>query len=282
MNREKPKPIQLLFTADEHYAVRIPTVLKSLQLSHPGRSFHIHLICDGLSEPAASALRDACERMGFALFLYPVSEELFSDAPITKHYSKAMYYRMLASRILPPTLDRVLYLDPDVLVINSLEPLWSLELNGYMFAATSHGDEDGLVSNVNRIRLDTVSAYYNTGVLLMDLAQCRREIRPAEIFSFIRENEHKLLLPDQDVFNALFGSRTLLIPDEIWNYDARKYSYYLLRSGGKTDEAWVIRNTAVLHFCGKEKPWKPHYRYRFGLLYRHYEQLCIRDKRNDP
>ena len=90
MNREKPKPIQLLFTADEHYAVRIPTVLKSLQLSHPGRSSHIHLICDGLSEPAAAALRDACERMGFALFLYPVSEELFSDAPITKHYSKAM------------------------------------------------------------------------------------------------------------------------------------------------------------------------------------------------
>ncbi len=282
MNRETPKPIQLLFTADEHYAVRIPTVLKSLQLSHPGSSFHIHLICDGLSEPAAAALREACERFGFAFFLYPVSKELLSDAPITKYYSKAMYYRMLASQILPPTLDRVLYLDPDVLVINSLEPLWALDLNGCMFAAASHGEEDGLVSNVNRIRLDTASAYYNTGVLLMDLAQCRRVIRPIEIFSFIRENEHKLLLPDQDVFNALFGGRTLLIPNEIWNYDARKYSHYLLRSGGEMNEAWVIRNTAVLHFCGKEKPWKPHYRYRFGLLYRHYEQLCIRDRNNNP
>ncbi len=280
MNRDMLRPIHILFTADEHYAVRIPTVLKSLQLSHPERVFHIHLICDRLPEPMASAIEEACERLFYSFFLYPVSEELFSAAPITKHYSKAMYYRMLAAQILPPTLDRVLYLDPDVLVINSLEPLWSLDLNGRMFAAASHGEEDGLVSNVNRIRLDTAWAYYNTGVLLMDLDQCRREIRPAEIFSFIRENEHRLLLPDQDVFNALFGSRTVLIPDEIWNYDARKYSKYLLRSGGEMDETWVIQNTAVLHFCGKEKPWNTRYRYRFGLLYRHYEQLCRRDSQN--
>ncbi len=277
MNQETPKTIQLLFTADEHYAERIPTVLKSLQISHPKLSFHIHLICDGLPEPVDAALREACDRLTFGFSLYPVSEELFSDAPITKHYSKAMYYRMLASEILPPTVDRVLYMDPDVLVINSLEPLWSLKLNGRLFAAASHGEEYGLISNVNRIRLNTSSAYYNTGVLLMDLDKCRREINPSEIFDFIRENEHKLLLPDQDVFNALFNSRTLLIPDEIWNYDARKYSQYLVRSGGEMDEAWVIRNTAVLHFCGKEKPWNTHYRYRFGLLYRHYEHLCIRN-----
>ncbi len=277
MSPETPTPMHLLFTADEHYAVRLPTVLKSIQLSHPGRAIHIHLICDALPEPLQRALEETCERLGFSFFLHLVSGQLFSDAPVTKHYSKAMYYRMLAAEILPPTLNRVLYLDPDILVINSLEPLWALDLGGRTFAAASHGEEDGLVSNVNRIRLDTSSPYFNTGVLLMDLRQCRREVRSAEIFAFIEENAHKLLLPDQDVFNALFGNKTLLIPDEIWNYDARKYSQYLLRSGGTMDETWLIQNTAVLHFCGKEKPWDPHCHYRLALLYRHYEQLCKRD-----
>ena len=36
---------------------------------------------------------------------------------------------------------------------------------------------------------------------------------------------------------------------------------------------WVMGNTAVLHFCGKSKPWQKGYIHRFGILYKHYEQL---------
>ena len=34
-----------------------------------------------------------------------------------------------------------------------------------------------------------------------------------------------------------------------------------------------MAHTAVLHFCGSAKPWKPRYPYRFGVLYQHYQQL---------
>lgn len=47
------------------------------------------------------------------------------------------------------------------------------------------------------------------------------------------------------------------LEDAIWNYDARNYSSYLLRSGGVYDRQWVMQHTAILHFCGREKPWKP-------------------------
>ena len=46
-----------------------------------------------------------------------------------------------------------------------------------------------------------------------------------------------------------------------------------LRSGGDCDMDWVLTHTAVLHFCGKSKPWKPGYRRRFGPLYKHYMRL---------
>ena len=36
---------------------------------------------------------------------------------------------------------------------------------------------------------------------------------------------------------------------------------------------WVFTHTAVLHFCGKAKPWKPGYHRRFGPLYKHYMRL---------
>ena len=61
-----------------------------------------------------------------------------------------------------------------------------------------------------------------------------------------------LILPDQDVFNMLYGT----VEDALWSYDVRNYSKYLIRSGGRYDLNWVMQNTAVLHFCGKNKPWE--------------------------
>ena len=87
----------------------------------------------------------------------------------------------------------------------------------------------------------------------------------------------ELLLPDQDLLNAMYGDRILSLDDSIWNYDARNYNNYLLRSAGEQNIAWVMSHTSILHFCGKAKPWKPNYFYRFGLLYQHYIQLARRD-----
>lgn len=263
----------ILFTADQRYAVRIPIVVKSIQSVHPGTAFHIHLISDDVSDELKQKLVSFCEQYQYEFSCYSVPDSLFRDAPVNKHYSKAMYYRMLAPQILPTHIDNVLYLDPDVLVINPLLPLWEVDMTECLFAAASHTVEEGVVNNINRLRLQTSSIYFNTGVLMMNLELCRNAVSSERIFEFIQKNGQKLLLPDQDVFNALFGERTLPLADEIWNYDARKYSQVFLRSSGRINERWILRNTAILHYCGREKPWKEGYRYRFGNLYRHYERL---------
>ena len=58
--------------------------------------------------------------------------------------------------------------------------------------------------------------------------------------------------------------------------DARNFSTYLLWSGGACTLDWVMQNTAVLHFCGRSKPWQAGYFRRFGVLYKHYIQLTRR------
>lgn len=66
------------------------------------------------------------------------------------------------------------------------------------------------------------------------------------------------------------------VDDAIWNYDARDYSGYLLKSSGVYDMDWIVKNTAILHFCGKRKPWKTSASKRFEALYKHYMQLADR------
>ena len=76
-----------------------------------------------------------------------------------------MYYRLLAAQLLPEDLDRVLYLDPDVLIINPLEKLWSLGLDENLFAAAAHTGKTEIANNVKpcpvrgQIGIITIPAY---------------------------------------------------------------------------------------------------------------------------
>ena len=80
----------------------------------------------------------------------------FPDSLLNLHdYPKEMYFRLLSSKILPPDLHRIIYLDPDILVINSIVPLWELDLEGKMFAASVHEGLTDIMSSINNIRLGT-------------------------------------------------------------------------------------------------------------------------------
>lgn len=274
--------MDLLVTLDRQYLPRLQVLLTSLNLNNPGERFRLYLIHRNIPQDQLDALGEGCARLGIALFPLTVDGSLFAHAPTTRQYPQEMYYRLLAGQLLPEELERVLYLDPDTLVINPLRPLWELDLGDKLFAAAAHTGKTEIANDVNRLRLGTEHKYYNSGVLLIQLPLCRQEICPQEVFRYAQEHGKELLLPDQDLLNILYGSRTLELDDYLWNYDARNYSSYLFRSSGKADVDWVMRHTAILHFCGRSKPWKKRYKHRFGLLYKHYTQLASRVFPGEP
>lgn len=86
------------------------------------------------------------------------------------------------------------------------------------------------------------------------------------MFRYVRDHAKELVLPDQDILNAVYGRRILEVDDSMWNYDARNYNNYLLRSAGVCDIDWVMKNTSILPFCGRSKPWQKGYIRRFGIF----------------
>ena len=270
--------IPILTTLDKNYLPQLQVLLCSLHVNNPADSFSLWLLHSDIEEKEFSGLRSQCERYGYSFFPVQVDYELFQDAPVTRQYpNKEMYYRLLAPFLLPGEIKRILYLDPDILVINPLRPLWETDMEGRLFAAAAHTGKTELVNSVNKLRLGTGQDYYNSGVLLMDLKAGRQDISPKEVYNFVEQHRRELLLPDQDILNVLYGERILPLEDVLWNYDARNYSSYVLRSGGLWDMDWLMEHTAILHFCGREQPWKPNHRRPFGALYRHYMQLTRRE-----
>ncbi|MGI6119318.1 MAG: glycosyltransferase family 8 protein [Desulfosporosinus sp.] len=266
--------MNILVTLDSNYIQPLRVMLKSLFLNNPDEKCIIYLMHASLSEKELAQLADYIEAHGCRLEIIKVEENCFAEAPILLHYTKEMYYRLLAYQLLPQDLDRILYLDPDILVINSIRELYDTDLNGYLYAAANHDRVS--IKGINKIRLHPyeINAYYNSGVLLMNLAQLRQDADEQEIYRFVEENRAKLIMPDQDILNALYAKQIRTLDEKQYNYDARFYNYYKIVSGGTYDMDQVINHTSILHFCGKKKPWQKKYSGRFHALYKHYEKLA--------
>ncbi len=267
--------MNILVTLNSYYLNPLKVMLKSLFINNPRESFDIYIMHSSLTESELQQLEANISKEGHRLHVICMEGDYFKDAPVVMHYSKEMYYRLLASKFLPSELDRILYLDPDILIINKIRELYDTPLEACLFAAAYHDRVS--VKSINRLRLRPydIEAYYNSGVLLFNLELQRKVIDEKEIFEFVEKNKNTLILPDQDVLNALY-SKSIRPVDEIrYNYDPRYYNYYKLVSNGKYDMEYIIYNTAIIHFCGKQKPWKKHYSGKFHSLYKHYERIAL-------
>lgn len=268
--------MNILVTLNANYLHPLKVMLFSLFLNNPREKFTIYLMHSSLTEKEVAEVNSFVQKHGHAFEEISIDPLVFADAPVVKHYSVEMYYRLLAFKFLPQTIDRILYLDPDILVINELQDLYNENIEGYLYAAAYH--DRASIKEINKLRLKPydIEAYYNSGVLLMNLDEQRKRIREEEIFAFVEENRKKLILPDQDVINGLYSKHIKNVDEVLYNFDARFYHYYRITSKNAVNMDYIINNTAIIHFCGKKKPWHQNYTGKFHSLYKHYERLANR------
>lgn len=268
--------INVLVSFDENYILPFQVLTESLVRTNVGEHFHIWLLHSAIPQNLLDDLERFCASHDVAFTALEVDQRLFEEAPITQRYPKEMYYRLLAPFMLPEEIERIIYLDPDILVINAVRPLWELDLGDRTFAAASHAEIFNMIHETGKRRLGRDHDYFNSGVMLIDLERARHLVVAEDIFKVVNKHAAGQLLPDQDVFNKLYGDHTLQIPDVKWNYDTRYFSEYLHNSDRKCDMDCIMQNTVFLHYCGKQKPWRAPFSGHFSSVYKHYVNLVLK------
>ena len=268
MENHQGASANLLFCVNQKMLGLMSACLKSLLRSGGYGYYDVFVLHSDLEESIQRAMeRDFQERVTFHFLQVP--EELFADFPETARYPRQIYYRLAAPLLLPRELDRILYLDVDVVVINSLRPFYEVDFESSYFVGCTHTREFLTKLNQARLQSDKAVAYINTGVLLMNLNALRDVIRLEEISAYVREHEKALILPDQDILTALYGDKIKLADSLRYNLSDRVLNFY---NGShpkeKRDVNWVRRNTAIIHYCGRNKPWNEVYTGTLGVFYR--------------
>lgn len=200
-----------------------------------------------------------------------VDEEIFEGFPISSRYPLEIYYRLFASSILPDSLDRILYLDVDIIVIRSLKELYTMNFDGNAYIACTHVNENMTHMNAKRLGLQKDVPYINTGVLLMNLQLLRTIWDKNAILKYVNANKKKLVLFDQDILTALYGTKTKIIDYRKYNLSERMMNICNLRNPkNRIDLNWIRQNGVIIHYCGRMKPWNGKY---IGCLDCFYKEL---------
>lgn len=269
--------MNILVALNTNYVPALRVMLKSLFVSNPGEQFTVYMMYSEIPPAEVARLERFIDAEGHRLVPVKVENGLFAeDAVVFRRYSKEMYYRLVAHRYLPDTVDRVLYLDPDIVAINPAGEFYRMEMGRYYFCAAEHIKPFARFTvKFNQIRLGTPRAksYFNSGVLLMNLDRMRKELDPSDIFHFLKENRYRLILPDQDVLNGLFWDKIKPVDELRYNFDARYYELIKYFPNHPVTLKWIEENTVFIHYCGKRKPWHKTYRDELGRYYRRYERM---------
>ena len=112
------------------------------------------------------------------------------------------YSRLFCAFKLPEDMERILYLDADMICTGDIEELYNLDFDDKIWvAAPDNGIQE---KDLNRLGLPLDYKYINSGMLLINLKKLRANYTERFIVEKIRENKDILIYPDQDFVNKIF------------------------------------------------------------------------------
>ncbi|MDD5923974.1 MAG: glycosyltransferase family 8 protein [Clostridia bacterium] len=238
------KEINIAVAFNDKFCMPASVMLHSLFKNSGERKISLFLMYNSLSKENRAKIQKQVTSYGGRYNDICIDLTTFKDASLANNplYSVEIYYRILLPYI--TELDRILWLDADIIVNGDIAELYDIDLGAdYMAACIDVGEKDGRRNEIKGILGIQDQTYFNTGVLLMDCAKIRNNISQDEFFNAIDKYSDHLVCPDQDVINHVLGNKTLII-DEKYNYQ-----------GHMTQR---VEDTFITHFIYK-KPWNIDY-----------------------
>lgn len=254
--------INIVCSTDNNFVMPCGIMLYSLCKNNRDTDINIYIIIDqSVTEDNKRKLENTTSTFAnctcnFCLIdgnFFNSFPKLGEDTP-KDYITKATYYRIFLTKVLPENVEKCLYLDCDIIINSSLKPLWDIDINDVALAATPDCGE-GLIEKYNRLRYPQSKGYFNAGVLFVNLCYWRKHDALNRMLLFIKEHRDWIRLHDQDVLNRVFYEEKKYLPIRYNLQDGylREYANYEIRKY-KEDIQEALQNPCIIHFTDF-KPW---------------------------
>ena len=268
--------MDFLLTTDRNYIKYLCVTMISVYENHDWHKMPLtfHILYNHISSEDKLRISEIADKYNQRVFFYYVSDDLFDSFPVGESWPRSCMYILLAHIFLPQELERVLYLDIDLVVNGDISSFYNLDFKDNYFIASKEWydakfEPEQPFAGLDKVAdYDVVSAtkgkYLNSGVLLFNLKKFRAD--QIDINYYKKKLEGlKNVFYDQGIICICFAQQTLLLRTCKYNYRLAfsipdfynaENRYYNI---SKKYEFYSI-DAKIIHYCGNTgiKPWKLH------------------------
>ena len=266
--------INIVFISDNNYIVNTTVAITSIKVNRDKASkYNIYLIVKNVEQRDVQKVR-LLEETNFEINIIDskVQSEQFTKEDA--HVSDMALVKFALPEILN-NLDKVLYIDGDIIIQDTLCELFNTRLENYYAAVVRDViAEQGVPTVFQKLHSD-LPFYFNSGMMLLNLKKMRQDNIGKKLWEYKKNGINYYM--DQDAFNVVFDGNVKCIP---WKYN---YMVTLTRSMDKivfpqeyemdilSTEAERLQEAKLIHLTDRMKPWKYVVPYYTELFMKYYK-----------
>lgn len=254
------KKIDICLSPDNNYVIPCSVAIQSLCINTCDFcKVNIHILDGGLTSENKRMLEQiVCLHKSATIRFVKVNDQKFKEF-YTSNWGTAATYRFQIGDLLYD-LDRVLYIDCDVIICKSVEDLFFSDLGDNII---------GMVPDIwhkkQKQRFpEKKQPYFNTGVCLFDLKKWRELDVANMLIDFYRKNKDVCWFPDQDPINSVLDGNILQLDYRFnfcYHWDKNEY----FETFGDRD----VKDAVIVHYIFN-KPWWSSCIHPYAKLYFDY------------
>lgn len=252
--------LNLVFASDQNYLTYTVVTLASILKNYKGtKPIHVYLLVDQKLDDQHVAKFAALKQIhAFQFHEIDVDASQFANIRTSAGISIATYYRLLMHKLLPKNVHKVLYLDSDLIILDSIDQLYDEKFDGAVFA----GVEDSISTTYNkRFGIPADGRHINAGVMLVNVDALRRIRFDGLVERYLAANRYRLMLGDQQIIAELFFDAIRYVPVK-WNVHGSMFAPDWIESfvGSQnsmdaSEAANAISTPSLIHYTLSRKPW---------------------------
>lgn len=260
MRKYDEKVLDVVYVCDENFSgITGISIYSLLKHNFSFKEINVYVIDNGITEISQKRIMEMVKRYNRNIkFIPAIDLKEKAKFPETLEKNMSVYNNLFLSSMFD--LERILYLDGDLIVLENLREFWRLELDGYYLAAVQ--DTCAIIER-QEANIGVDEEYYNSGVLLFNLSYCRENNIESKFLECIKNGPSKTIFRSQRVINDVCKGKVLkvnprynLLPQFI-DFDVNDLKVFAQTDNFYTAEELeeAKEKPVIVHFAGIERPW---------------------------
>lgn len=246
--------IDITCNTDDKYAQHCSAMLCSLFENNKEHEFHVHLLTNNLSSDIRQHFVELSGKYNNLITIYDIDDSWLDGVKFRKNrpLTKAAYFRVLLSSVIDKSIEKILYLDCDMIVLGDVSELFLIELDNYALAAV----EDAMPNTYlhrNQLHMQYGEPAFCSGFMMINLKFWRDNYVEEKLLEYSKRERKEVYMHDQDSLNYVFKGQWFKLAPK-WNKNAMAIS--IVDPKAKIFDRYEFTyEPKIIHYAGEEKPW---------------------------